>query len=319
MLSQTPNQILIDRANTSYDAWEAGTIPYEEALQIMEEVIRESRSHDMNDALLAGLNNKVILLRDAGMIELALTTNQEMAKLAEGLKHYRYLSYAEYTRGDIYRRQGRNELARKSFREAYQFANLANDHLAAAYALHAEGRIVLALGQSSLAWILGEKGLTSIEQYRLGTTEADLIYVSLQSSLYQLLALAEAQQEHWGKAWEFAGHALERAGRRNSLLEMGNTYCVFAELADRSVSAPEGMSLDIDQYFSMAQGYHEQAHAEVELAETHYLYGKHLHKVGRHADAVDHLEAACGLFKKLQHGADFLRASKLLITCRQQL
>lgn len=314
MSPETPNQVLIARADASYDGWEAGTLSYEQALQTIEDVIAAAREQDLKDALLSGMNNKAILLRDTGLVEAALVANKQLLELAQQENNTRYLSYATFANGDIYRVQGRSELARKAFRDAYKFADAAQDYLAAAYALHSEARIVLVLQQAAHAKMLGENGLAYIERYLKATAQPDPIYSSLQSGLYQLLARCEFKEGRVEVALEFAQKALERAQRRNSSLEIGNTYCVFAELASQP-----SLGLNIDDSYTKALRYHQMAGAEVEFAETQYMYGKSLYERGRNVEAVTLLEDSCRLFKKLQHGADFLRASKLLMTCRGQM
>ncbi len=319
MTIETASRALIERANTVYDAWEAGTLFYEDAVEELDYVIAEARDHHLTDALLAGLNNKVILLRDTGSIELAFQINQQVFELAQEQGNKRFLSYAAYNRGDIFRIQGKNEQARQAFREAYKFADEAPDYLAAAYALHSEGKIVLAIQQADQALMLGEKGLAYVQQYLESAAQPDPIYTSLQSGLNQLLARVAWANGDPEAAWQRAQQALAYAKIRNSSLEMGNTYCIFAELAAHSQVFPDGFSNDYDTYYQTALIYFERAHAESEIASTQMMYAQRLFEHSRVEEAVSVVDSACRLFKKLQRGAEFLHANKLLITYRKAL
>jgi hypothetical protein len=85
-------QSLIERANAVYDLWEAGNLIYEDGLQELDTVIAEATEQNLPDALLAGLNNKVILLRDTGQLELSLQVNQQGFEVAQRESNNRYLS-----------------------------------------------------------------------------------------------------------------------------------------------------------------------------------------------------------------------------------
>ena len=111
LTSEAGIQSLIERANAVYDSWEAGELVYEDALQELDGVIAEARHQQLTDALLAGLNNKVILLRDTGTLDLAFQVNDEVFELAQEQSNSRYLSYAAFNRGDMLRMQGKNEQA----------------------------------------------------------------------------------------------------------------------------------------------------------------------------------------------------------------
>ncbi|MEP6986455.1 MAG: tetratricopeptide repeat protein, partial [Chloroflexota bacterium] len=165
MTSEAGIQSLIERANAVYESWEVGELVYEDALQELDSVIADARQQQLTDALLAGLNNKVILLRDTGAFDLAFQINDEVFAVAQEQHNNRYLSYAAFNRGDMLRMQGKNEQARQAFREAYNFADEAPDYLAAAYALHSEGKMVMALQQADQALMLGEKGLAYVQLY----------------------------------------------------------------------------------------------------------------------------------------------------------
>ena len=317
LTSEAIIQSLIDQANTVYDLWEAGKAFSDEALQELDNVIAEATVQNLPDALLAGLNNKVILLRDMGKLELSMQVNQQSFELAQREGNNRYLSYAAFNRGDILRIQGKNELARQAFREAYRFADEAQDYLAAAYALHSEGKIVMALRQADQALMLGEKGLAYIQLYVETKQQPDPIYTSLQSALNQLLARVAMANGDWEASWQRAQQALDFAQIRNSSLELGNTYCVLAELATHSEIFPDGFNNDFDIYYQTALIYYERAHAEAEMATAQLMYSQSLFANGRAEEAASLAETAGRSFKKLQRGSDFLRASKLLMTYRQ--
>ena len=317
MAFEVVTQSLIERANTAYDSWEAGLLFYEEALQELDLVIAEATEQNLPDAMLAGLNNIVILLRDAGMLELSLQVNMQGFELAQREGNSRYLSYAAFNRGDIFRIQGKNELARQAFREAYKFADEAADYLAAAYALHSEGKIVMALQQTDLALMMGEKGLAYIQLYLETSKQPDLIYTSLQSSLNQLLARVAMANGDSEATWQRAQQALDLAHVRNSSLELGNTYCVLAELATQYEVFPDGFNNDYDTYYQTALIYYERAHAAFEMAAARLKYAQSLHEHGRTDEAIPLVEEASKSYKKLQRGAEFLYANKLLITYRK--
>ncbi|MBA3871565.1 MAG: tetratricopeptide repeat protein [Anaerolineae bacterium] len=319
MTSEAGIQSLIERANAVYDSWEAGELVYEDALQELDKVIAEARQQQLTDALLAGLNNKVILLRDTGAFDLAFQINDEVFEMAHEQHNNRYLSYAAFNRGDMLRMQGKNEQARQAFREAYNFADEAPDYLAAAYALHSEGKMVMALQQADQALMLGEKGLAYIQQYVETSQQPDPIYTSLQSALNQLLARVAIANGDWEASWQRAQQALDFAQIRNSSLELGNTYCVLAELATHSEIFPDGFNNDFDIYYQTALIYYERAHAEAEMATAQLMYAQSLFANGRAEEAASLAETAGRSFKKLQRGADFLQASKLFITYRKAL
>jgi len=312
-------QSFIDLANSVYDAWEAGTLSYEDALRDLDSVITAARTQNLLEAFLAGLNNKVILLRDTGVIEQALQINQQVYDLAQAQGNSRYLSYAAFNRGDMFRVQGKFEIARQAFREAYKFADEAQDHLAAAYALHSEGKIVLSLQQADQALMLGEKGLAYIQLYLETAENPDSIYTSLQSALNQLLARVAWANGDAEAAWQRAQQALKYAQVRNSSLEMGNTYCVLAELIAQSDVIPSDFVNDYDIYYQTALIYFERARSEPAAASAQIEYAQQLFAHGRAEEAIEYAEAAGRTFKKLQRGAEFLHANKLLITFRKAL
>jgi tetratricopeptide (TPR) repeat protein len=319
LTSEAVMQGLIERANAVYDSWEAGGLIYEDAIQELDSVIAEASEQNLTDALLAGLNNKVILLRDTGALELSLQINQQVFEVAQAQGNNRYLSYAAFNRGDILRMQGKNEQARQAFREAYKFADEAPDYLAAAYALHSEGKIVMALQQADQALMLGEKGLAYIQQYLETIAQPDPIHTSLQSGLNQLLARVALANGDSDATWQRAQQALDFAQIRNSSLELGNTYCVLAELATQLEVFPDGFNNDYDTYYQTALIYYERAHAEAEMASAQLMYSQSLFANGRTEEAIALAEAAGRSFKKLQRGAEFLNANKLLITFRKAL
>ena len=178
-------------------------------------------------------------------------------------------------------------------------------------------KIVMALQQADQALMLGEKGLAYIQQYLETTQQPDPIYTSLQSGLNQLLARVAMAHGDSDATWQRAQQALDFAQIRNSSLELGNTYCVLAELATHSEVFPDGFNNDFDTYYQTALIYYERAHAEAEMASAQLMYSQSLFANGRAEEAIALAEAAGRSFKKLQRGAEFLQANKLLITYRK--
>src|SRR5262249_45628494 len=102
-------------------------------------------------------------------------------------------------------------------------------------------------------------------------------------------------------------------------LEMGNTYCVLAELIAQSDVIPNDFVNDYDVYYQTALIFFERAHAEAEGASGQILYAQQLFAHERVDEAIELVESAARVFKKLQRGAEFLHANKLLITYRNAL
>ncbi len=320
MSSDSPLQSLITRADAIYDAWEAGTLNDDVALHELDEVIGEARKLEQPGALLSGLNNRTIILRYIGAFDQTLQTNQELYEIALHHNNQLYLSWAALCRGDVFRLQAKYEMARDAFREAYRFAHAAQDYLAEAYALQLEAVVVLATKQIDNAQMLAEKGLSCIDQYIESASRRDPIYSSLQSSLYQLLARCALAQGSVQTGWEHARQALERAQKRNSFIEIGNTYHVFADLAAFAPDQiPADLPTDLDHYYVTAISHFRTAGAEPEIASTSLEYARSLHQRGRTAEAIPLLEEATSLLKRLQRAVDFFSANSLLNQYRKLL
>ncbi len=313
MLSET----LITRANSTYDSWEAGSLDDQIALTTLDQIISEAREAHLLDALLAGLNNRTILLRYLGLFDSAVQSNSEMAQIARDQDNHRYLSYAAFLEGDIYRLQGRLVLARDALRMAYEFAKSSGDHLAEAYALHLQASILLEEKLVDGAEILAFQGLASIDLYIQNQTEPDLIYTSLQSSHYQLLARCEFARNAIPEAWKQALRAMELAEIRGSAIEIGNTYMLYglfsAQFPDQ---IPVGMSRNFDDYFQIALRQFRSARAEPEIASLYLDYARSLYHQQRTAEAITWLEQAVELFKRLRRPVGLFNAVALLAQYR---
>lgn len=313
-------QSLIDRADAIYDSWEAGKLSDEAALNEIESIIEEATQANAPDALIAGMNNRVILLRFMGAFESALRVNQEMAALAKQLGSHRHLSYAAYMEADILRIQGKVTQARDAFHKAYLYAQAAPDHLAEAYALHMEGVIVLEEKQHETARMLATKGLDCVEQYLQSAARIDPIYTSLQSSLYQLLARCALSQNALIEAWEHAGKAMQCAEVRDSALEVGNTFSLYAALtAHDPEQVPDGMSRDIDHYFTSAINRLLTVKAGPEISDIYVDYAQSLHQRGRTKESIPLLEEAVALYKQIKRPLGVLNTSTLLAQYRKAI
>lgn len=313
-------QTLIDRADAIYDSWEAGKLSDEAALNEVESIIAEATQVNAPDALIAAMNNRVILLRFMGEFESALKANQEMVALAHQLGSYRHLSYAAYMEADVLRIQGKVTLARDAFHRAYLYAQAAPDHLAEAYALHMEGVIVLEGKQHETAQMLARQGLACIEQYLQSAARIDPIYTSLQSSLYQLLARCAMGQNALAEAWEDARKAMECAEVRQSTIEIGSTFRLYAVLtADDPQQVPDGLSQDVDHYFKSAINQLLTLKAGPEIGETMVDYARSLYQRGRAQEAIPLLEEAIAVYKHLKRPLGILNTSILLAQYRKEL
>lgn len=313
MLSET----LITRANSTYDSWEAGSLDDQIALTTLDQIISEALEAHLLDALLAGLNNRTILLRYLGLFESALQSNAEMAQLAREQDNHRYLSYAAFLEGDIFRLQGKLGLARKALLDAYEFAKLSGDHLAEAYALHLQASILLDEKMVDGAETLAFQGLASIDLYIQNQNDPDLIYTSLQSSHYQLLARCEFARNSIPEAWKQAFRAMALAEIRGSAIEVGNTYVVYGVLSAQFPDhIPAGMSRNFDDYFQNALRQFRLARAEPEIASLYLDYARSLHQQRRTTEAIQWLEQSAELFKRLRRPVGILNAVALLAQYR---
>jgi tetratricopeptide (TPR) repeat protein len=311
---------LIVRADAVYDSWEAGKLSDEVALSEVESIINEAREQNAPDALLAGMNNRTILLRFMGKFESALRANQEMMVLARQENSHRHLSYATYMEGDILRIQGKIAQAREAFHKAYIHAQAAPDHLAEAYALHMEGVIILGEKLTDTAQMLARQGLACIEQYIRTAPRTDPIYTSLQSSLYQLLARCALSENDLTAAWGYARTAMERAEVRHSAIEIGSTFELFAALtAHNPDQVPDGMSQDIDHYFTSAINHLLTVKAGPEIATTFVNYAHSLRDRSRTPEAIPFLEEAIAVYRQLNRPLGVMNTNTLLAQYRKEV
>ncbi len=297
------------RCQAIFEQWEAGDLPFKEAVDQMTALGREAAQsgHLANQGrveLLLG-----ILQGYRANLDASITHFERARDLFERAGNRRRAIGCVLNLGETYRLKGNFSRARQLFRAAYDGAKELGAVDTQTIAAYNEGQLLMSMEHYESARVAIEKAHTLAD---LITQRPDQ-RLNLLCETEASLALVHLHLKQTAHAWDYAWRALQQARDRNQPIQLGVANRAMGEvlsaLGELPPEADPSLSSDPDEYFRIANEAFQEIKAEGELARTMYAQAMSLAARGKGMTAARKLQQAMIIFTKLGMTDDAAKAA----------
>lgn len=284
--------------------WEAGELPFKEAVAQM--MVLEKEAQAANDAAGQAVVERLLgfMQSHRGNFNTALRHYENAKAFFVQANNRRIAAAMDLNIGEVYRYKGDFNRARHYYRVAYEAAKETNFLTIQTLARGNEGHLLLRAERYDSALNAFEETLRLTEQW----TEDLHMLSSVLSETHYGLALVYLAKDRPSDAWEQAKHALNHARQP---LDLGFANRAIAEtLTVLGKSPDEKFTDDPETYYQAAIDAFQEINAEAEMARTMYARAWSLARQGRKTTAARKFQQVMIIFTKLGMVDDAARAAE---------
>lgn len=296
------------RCVTVIRSWEAGDMPFEDAITAMDNLLTEAQrtSHVANQARAEhGLG---YLQHYRGNLNISIRHYEQARALYVRCGNRSRAANIDLNQGENYRFKGDFKRARRLYQTAYETATeLDNIHIQTLAAVN-EGLVLLALDKQELAEAAFVRGFELSKQW---PQENRVQLPGLLCEIHHGMAVIHLARSEHTSAWTHALQALEAAQLSGQPLQIGYANRTIGEVVTVIEQVPvEGFPTEPDPYFRTSVEAFREIDADAEMARTMYAQARSLAIRGRRTTAARKLQQAMIIFTKLGMVDDAARAAE---------
>lgn len=290
--------------------WEAGELPFKEAVALITAKIQEaiSSNHLANQGRAEHAMGYLQHFR--GDLNASIRHYDRARMIFEKVGNTRRVATMDLNNGENYRLKGDFVRARRLYRAAYEVGRELQIIRIQALASVNEGLALLAIGQLDSAYNALQEAKDLLEVW----DEDDNKRNSMFCELYHGLTSIYLHNNHIEEAWETAQASLHYATQTSEKMQLGAAYRIMGEVATRLDNLAQGDNADPEEYFRMAMEIFREMNMEAELAKTVFAQAKSLAYRGRKITAARKLQQVMIMFSELGMVDDAAKAAAAQLT-----
>lgn len=305
-----PTPEFMERCLPIIKAWEAGTLPFNEAAERFAALRAEAESgqrpanHGMIEIMMG------VMYGYRASFDAAIDHFRKARRLFEQAGNQERMLLCDTNIAECYRDKGEISRARQMFGLALQTARQQGNRRIEIICIVNEGQIQLRLGFPNIARSALEQAVQRIAES--GDVRPQVI--GLLCEAHRDLASIYLLQGEAALAWNAAKSALLVAQESGEVLRIGFANRALGEVLtalDAPPDAEEGFSDDPDHYFQMAMNQFREIKAEGEVARTLSVHAESLAKRGQVMTGAKKMQQAVLLFSRLGMVAEAARAAEM--------
>lgn len=302
-----PTQAFDDYCIDVIKSWEAGDLPFNEAIALL--TAKEQEAIATNHLANQGRAHHLLgyMQHYRGNLNTSIIHYEKARSLFQRVDNIQRLAILDLNNGENYRLKGDFARAKRMYRSAYERARDLGHLTVQTMAVVNEGLTAVAVGQYDTAQDLLQEGADLTDQW---TDRLDVID-SLRCEIYLAMteiAIAKKQNE---QAWHYAKRTLNHAENSGDVKRSGFAYRAIGEVISIMNGAPEtGFSDDPDEYFRQSLQVFREMNMEAEMARTMFVQACSLAQRGRRTTAARKLQQVMIMFTELGMVDDAAKAAE---------
>lgn len=296
-----------------YTGWQAGDIPFSDALDQMN-ALRAEAEKTNNHLHMGVIENGIgIMLGYRSNFSAAIERFERSRDHYQQAGALRRICNTTLNLGETYRLRGNFTRARAMFHRAYEEAKKLDVKAVQAIALANEGQMWLSLRSADKAQSTLEAALElALEPWEDPESETRAAERSDHTcEVYYALATVAMHNQDPERAFEYAVKSYDLAGKLNRPLRIGLSNRALGTVISALDDVPDDrFTSDPDEYYATALQAFKDIKAEGEVAKTLFAQGESLVRRGKRRQASRLFQQAMVIFTKLGMTEDAARAAE---------
>ncbi len=305
-----PTPEFMERCIPIIKAWEAGTLPFNEAAERFaalraEAAAAQQPANQGQVEIMMG-----VMYGYRANLDTAIDHFRAARRLFEQAGNPERMLLCDTNIAECYRDKGEITRARQMFSLALQTARQHGNRRVEIICIINEGQIQLKLGFPNIARPALEEALRRIDE----AADVRPQVIGLLCEAHRDLASIYLLQGESALAWDAARNALLTAQESKEVLRIGFANRALGEVLtalDVPPDGGDGFSDDPDYYFQMAMNNFREIKAEGEVARTLSIHAESLAKRGQVMTGAKKMQQAVLLFTRLGMVAEAARAAEI--------